>query len=47
MGLRHPPVRHEAEALGPGRRALAWLALAIFVASFMPVPVEEVFLALP
>lgn len=44
MGLRHPPVRHEAKPLGPGRRALAWLALVIFVLSFMPIPVEEVFL---
>lgn len=47
MGLRHPPVRHESRPLDRRRRALAWVALAIFVASFMPVPVEQVFLAMP
>ena len=41
MGLRHPPVRDEEEALDPARRRLAWIALAIFALSFMPVPVEE------
>ena len=43
MGLRHPPVRDEAEPLGAGRTALAALALAIFVLSFMPVPIGVVF----
>lgn len=47
MGLKHPPVRHEAEPLDGRRRALAWVALAIFALSFMPVPVEQVFLTLP
>jgi membrane-associated protease RseP (regulator of RpoE activity) len=42
MGLKHPPVRDEQQALDPARRRLAWLALAIFVLSFMPVPIGEV-----
>lgn len=42
MGLAHPPVRDEATPLGTGRRALALVALAIFVVSFMPVPLAEV-----
>ncbi len=47
MGLRHPPVRDEAVPLDRGRLALAWLGLAIFVLSFMPVPVEEILIAVP
>jgi len=47
MGLRHPPVRDEATPLDRGRRVLAWVALAVFVLSFMPVPVREIFVALP
>lgn len=42
MGLHHPPVRDEHAALDPGRRRLAWVALAIFLLSFMPVPIQEV-----
>ena len=42
MGLRHPPVRDEAEPLDRGRRALAVLALLLFVLCFMPVPIREV-----
>ena len=41
MGLYHPPLRDETTPLGTGRRLLALLALAIFVLSFMPVPVQE------
>ena len=47
MGLRHPPVRDEATPLDRGRLALAWVGLAVFVLSFMPLPVEEVLIALP
>lgn len=42
MGLYHPPVRDESEPLGRGRRALAWVALAILLLSFMPVPLREI-----
>lgn len=41
MGLYHPPVRDESIPLGPGRRLLALVALAIFVLSFMPVPLRS------
>lgn len=43
MGLRHPPVRDETTPLDAGRLALAWVALAILVLSFMPAPVEQLF----
>jgi hypothetical protein len=46
MGLKHPPVRDEAEPLDPPAPRLAWLALAIFVLSFMPVPIGEVWIQL-
>jgi membrane-associated protease RseP (regulator of RpoE activity) len=42
MGLRHPPVRDESVPLDRRRRALAWVALAILVLAFMPVPLAEV-----
>lgn len=42
MRLYHPPVRDETTPLGTGRRLLALVALAIFVLSFMPVPLREV-----
>lgn len=42
MGLYHPPVSDESEPLGAGRRALAWVALAILLLSFMPVPLQEI-----
>lgn len=42
IGLRHPPVYDENLPLDRKRRALAWVALAIFVLSFMPVPIGYV-----
>jgi Peptidase family M50 len=42
MGLRHPPVRDEAERLDRRRLVLAVVALAILVLSFLPVPLVEV-----
>lgn len=47
MGLKHPPVADEGRPLGRTRQALAWVALLIFLASFMPVPLEEIYIALP
>ena len=38
-GLEHPPF--ESSPLSPGRRALAWLCLALFIVLFMPTPVAE------
>ena len=42
MGLRHPPVYDEAVRLDPVRRRLAWVALVIFLLSFMPLPIGQV-----
>jgi membrane-associated protease RseP (regulator of RpoE activity) len=42
LGLRHPPVRDEAAPLDRGRRLVAFLALVLFVLSFMPVAVEVI-----
>ncbi len=39
IGLGHPPALVE-EPLGRGRKAVAWLSLALFVATFVPVPVS-------
>ena len=40
LGPRHPRVIYEYEPLGPGRRAIAVLALVIFIICFTPVPIE-------
>ncbi|MEE8278888.1 MAG: site-2 protease family protein, partial [Thermoanaerobaculia bacterium] len=42
MGLRHPPVYDETEALGPKRRRVALACLLILVVSFIPVPISVV-----
>jgi membrane-associated protease RseP (regulator of RpoE activity) len=42
IGLFHPPVRDEQTPLDAKRRAIALLALLIFVLSFMPTPLELV-----
>jgi membrane-associated protease RseP (regulator of RpoE activity) len=39
IGLGHPPALVE-EPLGASRKAIAWLSLALFVATFVPVPVS-------
>jgi membrane-associated protease RseP (regulator of RpoE activity) len=39
IGLGHPPALAE-EPLGAGRKAIAWLSLALFLATFVPVPVS-------
>lgn len=39
VGLGHPPALVE-EPLDGGRRAVAWLSLALFLATFVPVPVS-------
>lgn len=40
LRLYHPPVADEATPLGPVRRGLAWVALALFILSITPVPVD-------
>ena len=42
IGLRHPPVYDESQPLDRRRQALAWVALLLFVLSFMPVPIDYV-----
>ncbi len=42
MGLRHPPVIDERPSLDSRRLLLAWLTLALFALSFMPVPISMV-----
>jgi hypothetical protein len=41
IGIRHPPVRDERLTLAPGHRVIAWLALVVFILTFVPVPVER------
>ena len=38
--VAHPPVLMEEVPLGRGRRILGWMALALFVLSFSPAPLE-------
>jgi len=42
IGLFHPPVYDESEPLDGKRRALAWVALLLFVLCFIPVPLDAV-----
>jgi len=42
IGLYHPPVYDESEPLDGKRRALAWVALLLFVLCFMPAPIAYV-----
>ncbi len=41
IGLFHPPVYDESIPLDPKRRALALLALLLFLLCFIPVPIRE------
>jgi membrane-associated protease RseP (regulator of RpoE activity) len=40
LGPRHPRVIDEHQPLGPGRKAVAVLALIIFILCFTPVPIQ-------
>jgi hypothetical protein len=40
FGARHPRVIYEYEPLGPGRHAIAVLALVILLICFTPAPIE-------
>jgi membrane-associated protease RseP (regulator of RpoE activity) len=40
LGPRHPRVIDELQPLGPGRKAVAVLALIIFILCFTPVPIQ-------
>ena len=41
LGPRHPQVIYDEEPLARGRRAIAVLALIIFILCFMPVPLKQ------
>jgi membrane-associated protease RseP (regulator of RpoE activity) len=43
LGPQHPRLWDEEQPLDPRRRLIAWIALAIFVLSFMPEPIKLVF----
>lgn len=40
LGLKHPQVADELEKLSPSRRVLGWVAVAIFILSFIPDPIK-------
>lgn len=40
LGLKHPQVADELEKLSPGRRVLGWVAVIIFILSFIPDPIK-------
>ena len=39
LGFRHPPIMYSAIPLDPKRKLIGWVALVIFVLTFIPVPV--------
>lgn len=39
LGFRHPPIMYSAIPLDPKRKLIGWIALVIFVLTFIPVPV--------
>ncbi|NPU85044.1 MAG: site-2 protease family protein [Syntrophaceae bacterium] len=41
MGVRHPPVLFEWIPLDARRRAIGWITLGLFVATFIPVPFRD------
>ncbi|MBI5640547.1 MAG: site-2 protease family protein [Nitrospirae bacterium] len=40
IGLKHPPIEYSEIPLDPRRKMLGWITLAIFVLTFMPVPIQ-------
>lgn len=38
LGLRHPPVMYWETPLDPRRKLIGWIALVIFILTFIPVP---------
>lgn len=39
LGLRHPPIIHADIPLDPSRKRIGMISLAIFIITFMPVPI--------
>jgi membrane-associated protease RseP (regulator of RpoE activity) len=44
MGVKHPPLREEAEPLGARRQALAIVALVLFILCFAPIPFDDIYI---
>ncbi len=42
LRLDHPPTRDLSVPLGAGRKALGWIALIVFVLTFIPAPFREI-----
>jgi membrane-associated protease RseP (regulator of RpoE activity) len=39
LGFRHPPIVYSGVPLDPKRRVIGWIAVVIFIITFMPVPI--------
>jgi len=39
LGFRHPPIIYSDIPLDPKRRVIGWIALIIFIVTFIPVPI--------
>jgi len=42
LGVEHPRVIDEEVPLDQHRAALGWIAIAIFILCFMPLPIEQI-----
>lgn len=40
LGSKHPPILFPEVPLDPGRKAIGWISLVIFILTFIPVPVS-------
>ncbi len=39
LGFRHPPIVYSGVPLDPKRKVIGWIAVVIFIITFMPVPI--------
>jgi membrane-associated protease RseP (regulator of RpoE activity) len=39
LGFRHPPIVYSGFPLDPKRKVIGWIAVTIFIMTFMPVPI--------
>jgi membrane-associated protease RseP (regulator of RpoE activity) len=39
LGFRHPPIVYSSVPLDPKRKVIGWIAVVIFIITFMPVPI--------
>jgi membrane-associated protease RseP (regulator of RpoE activity) len=42
LGFRHPPIVYSDFPLDPKRKVIGWIAVVIFIITFMPVPITVV-----